>query len=96
MRERRFKLNGRPCFDTSLLSDSEKSEFVKGWKDAGGYMGDCDGNVSAPWCMPWLHGNALIENLPNSDLSVYQLGQAHWENCKDEIAKFLEREFREA
>ena len=94
MREREGKIDGKIYLDTSLLSDEEKSEFIQGWKDAGGYMGDCDSNAPAPWCMPWLHGNTRIE-VPQYDLDPCEQGQVHWENSKDEIAELLAQEERQ-
>lgn len=37
----------------TALTDEQKEEFISGWKEAGGFMGDIESPY--PWCEPWTY-----------------------------------------
>ena len=87
MRERVGRTKeGVILYNTSMLSDEEKAEFIQGWKDAGGYMGDSDS--PCPWCAPWLRANPFVEP-PHYNAFVHEIGRFYWETCKSEIEALL-------
>jgi hypothetical protein len=74
----------RLMMDTECFSDKEKADFVQGWKDAGGYVGDI--GSASPWCCPWLRGNGLIMEVAGT---AYEMGREHWSDMEDEVNAFL-------
>ena len=68
--------------DTSKWSEDEQLDFIEGWEDAGGYMGDSDS--PSPWCCPWFSGQPVI-NVQGSD--PYTMGKNYWRLVKNEVEK---------
>jgi hypothetical protein len=66
---------GKTLVNTMSFTDAERAGFLKGWKDAGGYMGDADS--PAPLCAPWYHDDAWIE-IANEAQTPQQMGAGCW------------------
>lgn len=72
--------------DTSLWSESAQSDFIEGWEDAGGYMGDLDS--PSPWCCPW-YSNPVIDV---NGKKPYDMGKEYWKKVKTEVEKLIKEE----
>jgi len=68
--------HGKTLVNTMSFTDAERMGFIKGWQEAGGYMGDAD--TSAPRCTPWYHDNTWIE-VANEAQTPQQMGAGWWE-----------------
>jgi len=71
--------HGKTLVNTMSFTDTERADFISGWQDAGGYMGDAD--FAAPRCTPWYRDDAWIE-VSNEALSPQQMGAGWWEQSK--------------
>lgn len=72
--------------DTTKFTEEERAAFIKGWEEAGGYMGDADS--PAPWCCPW-DGVELIEV---TGVDIKGWGRQYWLHCKPEVEAALAEE----
>ena len=74
----------------TALTDVQKDEFVSGWKEAGGYMGDVES--PAPWCAPWTWGDTEIEV---SGDTPQEWGASWWYAKKPEVLAAIAAEAAE-
>lgn len=63
------------------LTEEQQEAFVRGWKRAGGYVGDCES--SSPWCCPWLSGESVV--LMSCSNNPEDWGAQYWEEVKSEV-----------
>lgn len=70
------------------ITAEEKSDFIKGWRDAGGYMDDVEAQSPCPWCMPWMGGT----DVTCEGETAYEWGQSYWQACKDEVESLIKEE----
>jgi hypothetical protein len=71
--------NGETLLNTMSFTDMERADFIKGWRDVGGYMGDT--NSSNPRCAPWYHDNVWIK-VSNEALTPQLMGAGWWEQLR--------------
>lgn len=69
------------------LSPKQRDEFVSGYEQAGGYMGDAES--PAPWCAPWTHGTSEIVV---AGPTAKDWGACWWRSNREEIESLLEEE----
>ncbi len=85
---------------TKVLYPSERrAAFLRGWKAAGGYVGDIHSDT--PWCCPWWWAAAITVDLDawiddGIDDAYEALGAAYWEKVGPEVEELLEEERRAA
>ena len=70
--------------DTTKWTKLEQEMFLKGWKDAGGYIGDLD--IDRPWCKPWTWYDPEIEVVGDS---IYDYGYDFWKQYHKEIEEMV-------
>lgn len=63
------------------LTEEQQEAFVRGWKRAGGYVGDSE-NPST-WCCPWLSGESVVLMSCSEDPEDW--GAQYWEEVKNEV-----------
>lgn len=68
------------------LSYDQCTQFVDGWLDAGGYIGDFTG--PNPWAMPWL----FTDYIDVAGDTPAQWGADWWAQCKQEVLDLLQYE----
>ena len=72
--------------DTTKFTEEEQSQFIEGWKAAGGYIGDLE--AGCPWCMPWY----WCETIEVTGTDIKDWGAQWWEQCKDEVERLLKED----
>ena len=75
--------------DTSLWSEKAQDDFIEGWEDAGGYMGDLDS--PAPFCCPWFYDPVIDV----SGRTAKDMGRSYWRSMKFEVEDVLRRQTEE-
>ena len=63
------------------LTEEQQKAFVRGWKRAGGYVGDSES--PSPWCCPWLSGESVV--LQSCSENPEDWGAQYWEEVKNEV-----------
>ena len=64
--------------DPAELTESQKNDFIAGWKDAGGYVGDIE--TPQPWCAPW----TWTRELEVVGADPYEWGVDHCKTIQEE------------
>ena len=72
--------------DPAELTEEQRAEFVTGWIDAGGYMGDTDS--PCPWCAPWY----WTHDLEVVGADPYEWGADHWKSVKEDVERLTASE----
>lgn len=73
--------------DTRKFTQEQRNEFISGWEQAGGYMGDS--LADAPWCAPWYSEPHIIDV---EGKTPEEWGAAYWRQMRAEVEQELERE----
>ena len=73
--------------DPETLSEEQREDFISGYEQAGGYMGDAES--PAPWCAPWTHGTSEIVV---AGPTAKDWGACWWRSNREEIESLLEEE----
>lgn len=68
------------------LTEEQRTAFIEGWKNAGGYMDDADS--PNPWCAPWTSFDYMEVEGDNFE----EMGADWWRQCKAEIESNLATE----
>ncbi len=63
------------------LTEEQQEAFVRGWKRAGGYVGDSES--PSPWCCPWLSGESVV--LMSCSEDPEEWGAQYWGEVKNEV-----------
>lgn len=71
---------------TTSLTEAQQGQFILGWKDAGGYMGDYE--TPMPWCCPWF----FQEEIEVDGKTPYEWGASWWSNCRADVISQLASE----
>lgn len=74
----------------TTLTSEQRDAFIRGWQNAGGYMGDAES--PAPWCAPWFS----FESIEVEGETFEEMGADWWRQCKAEIEQNLEKEANES
>lgn len=65
--------------NTVAMTEEQRAAFIKGWENAGGYMGDVES--PAPWCAPWYS----YETIEVEGETFEEMGADWWRQCEDEV-----------
>lgn len=65
--------------NTVAMTEEQRAAFIKGWENAGGYMGDVES--AAPWCAPWYS----YETIEVEGETFEEMGADWWRQCEDEV-----------
>ena len=72
--------------NTTTLTEAEQGQFIKGWKEAGGYIGDLEAPI--PWCCPWMYE----EEIEVRGETPYDWGASWWHTMKADVVATLASE----
>ena len=64
--------------DPAELNEGQRADFIAGWTDAGGYVGDID--TPQPWCAPW----TWTHELEVVGANPYEWGADHCKAIQEE------------
>lgn len=68
------------------MTKEQRDEFVNGWIQAGGYMGDA--NSPVPWCAPWYYQLEIKVEGETPE----EWGADWWRQTKAEFEQILKEE----
>lgn len=65
------------------LTEEQRDDFVEGWENAGGFMGDLE--TPNPWCCPW----DWTDEIDVEGETLEEMGADWWRQNKAEIEALI-------
>lgn len=65
------------------LTEEQRDDFVEGWENAGGFMGDLE--TPNPWCCPW----DWTDEIEVEGETLEEMGADWWRQNKAEIEALI-------
>lgn len=72
------------------LTEEQRDDFVEGWENAGGFMGDLE--TPNPWCCPW----DWTDEIEVEGETLEEMGADWWRQNKAEIEALIAEEKADA
>lgn len=72
------------------LTEEQRDDFVEGWENAGGFMGDLE--TPCPWCCPW----DWTDEIEVEGETLEEMGADWWRQNKAEIEALIAEEKADA